>query len=231
MEKNKTGKYLKYAIGEIILVVIGILIALQINNWNSNRLEKRSETQILTELKTGLERDLELVRAEQEKVNSAIEKIIRLQDLMNDPQHAYDQSLDTLFGAVYGIRTLRLNSAYYEDLKSSGLALIKNKGIRLEVVQLFENNYASIQSLLINEQSVNQVNRPYYLTNFHDLKFATSATPNNYRSVWTDSYYHNIVDYRLITLESNQVGQYARVIPAMKKLIEAINRYIEPDKT
>ena len=37
MEKNKTGKYLKYAIGEIVLVVIGILIALQINNWNENR--------------------------------------------------------------------------------------------------------------------------------------------------------------------------------------------------
>ena len=37
MEKNKTGKYFKYAIGEIVLVVIGILIALQINNWNEQR--------------------------------------------------------------------------------------------------------------------------------------------------------------------------------------------------
>jgi len=37
MGKNKTGKYLKYAIGEIILVVIGILIALQINNWNESK--------------------------------------------------------------------------------------------------------------------------------------------------------------------------------------------------
>jgi len=37
MEKNKTGKYFKYAIGEIVLVVIGILIALSINNWNENR--------------------------------------------------------------------------------------------------------------------------------------------------------------------------------------------------
>ena len=43
MEKNKTGKYLKYAIGEIVLVVIGILIALSINNWNSKRIEKREE--------------------------------------------------------------------------------------------------------------------------------------------------------------------------------------------
>ena len=38
MEKNKTAKYFKYAIGEIILVVIGILIALSINNWNEGHL-------------------------------------------------------------------------------------------------------------------------------------------------------------------------------------------------
>jgi hypothetical protein len=37
MEKNETGKYLKYAIGEIILVVIGILVALQINTWNEQK--------------------------------------------------------------------------------------------------------------------------------------------------------------------------------------------------
>jgi hypothetical protein len=42
--ENKTGKYLKYAIGEIILVVIGILIALQINNWNENqKLETKTQ--------------------------------------------------------------------------------------------------------------------------------------------------------------------------------------------
>ena len=39
--KNESSKYLKYAIGEILLVVIGILIALQINNWNEKRIEKR----------------------------------------------------------------------------------------------------------------------------------------------------------------------------------------------
>ena len=47
MEKNKTGKYLKYAIGEIILVVIGILIALSINNWNDNRKNRISERELL----------------------------------------------------------------------------------------------------------------------------------------------------------------------------------------
>ncbi|WP_223032874.1 DUF6090 family protein [Hanstruepera marina] len=50
IEENKTSKYLKYAIGEIILVVIGILIALQINNWNNNRLEKQTEINQIKQL-------------------------------------------------------------------------------------------------------------------------------------------------------------------------------------
>ena len=50
MEKNKSGKYLKYAIGEIVLVVIGILIALQINNWNENQKLKKEETKLLNAL-------------------------------------------------------------------------------------------------------------------------------------------------------------------------------------
>jgi len=45
--ENKTGKYLKYAISEIILVVIGILIALQINNWNEGRKNAANEAYIL----------------------------------------------------------------------------------------------------------------------------------------------------------------------------------------
>ena len=57
MEKNKTGKYLKYAVGEIILVVIGILIALQINNWNENRKSKIMSNELYTNLLTSLEQD------------------------------------------------------------------------------------------------------------------------------------------------------------------------------
>jgi hypothetical protein len=48
--KNKTGKYFKYAIGEIVLIVIGILIALSINNWNENRKEKRNLIQVYRQI-------------------------------------------------------------------------------------------------------------------------------------------------------------------------------------
>ena len=54
MEKNKTGKYLKYAIGEIVLVVIGILIALSINNWNDERKMRIVELDILRGIKQNI---------------------------------------------------------------------------------------------------------------------------------------------------------------------------------
>ena len=47
MEQNKTGKYLKYAVGEIVLVVVGILIALQINTWNETKKSNIKFNQLL----------------------------------------------------------------------------------------------------------------------------------------------------------------------------------------
>lgn len=57
MEKNNTGKYLKYAIGEIVLVVVGILFALQINDWNENRKERKQELIILENILEDLKKD------------------------------------------------------------------------------------------------------------------------------------------------------------------------------
>jgi|GEM_PF-6295601 len=225
LSERKFSNYLLYAVGEIVLVIIGILIALAISDWNSSRLEKVSEMQTLAELRKGLMMDLEVIQQEQKKINQAIVKIDRLQQLMLDQDQSYFPSLDSLFGAVYGVRSLRLNAAFYEDLKVAGLSSIKDDKIRLQIVQLFENNYQFIAGLQNNETSINQVNRPYYLTHFHSISFYQSATPNDFKTVWNDTYYHNIVDYRLITLQTNQVQQYALIIPFIEELIVAIEDY------
>ncbi|MGB5481605.1 MAG: DUF6090 family protein, partial [Eudoraea sp.] len=52
--ENKTGKYFKYAIGEIVLVVIGILIALQINNWNESSKQRIEEVRLLEKVSIDL---------------------------------------------------------------------------------------------------------------------------------------------------------------------------------
>src|SRR5210317_265501 len=74
MEQNKTGKYLKYAIGEIVLVMVGILLALQINNWNEGQKIIKWEHRFLTDLKSELENNLiqlERIDKNQKLVGSA----------------------------------------------------------------------------------------------------------------------------------------------------------------
>jgi len=72
MEKNKTGKYLKYAIGEIILVVIGILIALQINNWNESRKENILAKNYYNRLLSDLKADKEYANRYISRVDSSL---------------------------------------------------------------------------------------------------------------------------------------------------------------
>ena len=61
LSENKTGKYLKYAIGEIVLVVIGILIALSINNWNENKKTNANIKNLLVALTNDLKQDTLLI--------------------------------------------------------------------------------------------------------------------------------------------------------------------------
>ena len=58
LSENKISKYVLYAIGEIFLVVIGILIALQINNWNETRKEQNLELALLQEMQENLKADI-----------------------------------------------------------------------------------------------------------------------------------------------------------------------------
>ena len=83
ISENKMGKYFKYAIGEILLVVIGILIALQINNWNER---KKSTSQLraqLVAIQNDINSDLNLFGQRKEVLKSAAASGDRLWVLIN----------------------------------------------------------------------------------------------------------------------------------------------------
>lgn len=226
IEEDNVRKYLLYAIGEIILVVIGILIALQINNWNNNQIEKEAEIKTLIELRKGILMDADLMQNSLNTITSQIEKMKAFKMLLNNEQYSYDKGLDTLFGSVYGVRAIRVNKAFYEDLKASSLKLIKDDAIRLKIVNLFEDNYVLLDKIFEMEIHINDITRPYYLKNFHNIDFHDTATPNNYREIWTDKYYHNVVHYRIINLESNHISTYNQTIPKINELANLIENYL-----
>ena len=136
--ENNTGKYFKYALGEIILVVIGILIALQINNWNENRKAKAREVEILKDFKKELQFDIHQIDSiymQYGRVKTAINQVLK--HLEEDLP--YSDSLDYyLFDTALVYDAGGLTDGTYETLKSTGFDLITNKEIRDLIILVYE---------------------------------------------------------------------------------------------
>ena len=143
MSENKTGKYLKYAIGEIILVVIGILIALQINNWNENRKDRKLEKEFLIGLQETLNRDLERNLYSQKINQEALNSMIFLTEHL-EYKRPYNDSLKYHFGAMSQFQFWDLSESVFESLKAKGLDLISNKNLRDSLALAYGNHNKSI---------------------------------------------------------------------------------------
>jgi len=158
--ENKFTKYLFYALGEIILVVIGILIALQINNWNNRRIEKEEEKKSYRNIKRQIEDDRkELTDAK--AINNYFSatykhanKIIRAQDFTKS------DSLALIAMGLSQYSDFNSSGNIYETLVNSGnIKLLKNDGItsliqQLETTYIYANKLETIHwEIIINELS------------------------------------------------------------------------------
>ena len=165
MSENKTGIYLKYAIGEIVLVVIGILIALQINNWNENRKAKEKEVKLLIELKDDLlETKIDLLtdieKAKQILVttNTVYKAIIEDQISETTPF-----KLSTSYFLETAILFPKLSA--YEAIQSEGITIISNDNLRKKITNFYQlhlKRVAAAEAYL--EDLNNKVLKPYLNT-------------------------------------------------------------------
>ena len=136
--ENKTSKYLKYAIGEIILVVIGILIALQINNWNESKNDLIYQNKILNEILTSLKRDSLFTENIKTRVlirDAAIANLLSF--LKSGAVETDSYFIENLKEANTGIK-ISFDNGAYEALKSKGLEYIRNETLRSQIVNIYE---------------------------------------------------------------------------------------------
>ena len=140
LDEGKLKRYLIYAFGEILLVVIGILIALQVKNLNENRKIRTVEVQILKDLIIGIEDDIESINYNIDKHSEAINSCKVLLDIFSE-NIGYDDSLSSHFAAIHYYTQFMSNIGSYESLKSKGYKTISNKELRFEIINLYEKWY------------------------------------------------------------------------------------------
>jgi hypothetical protein len=162
--ENKTGKYFKYAIGEIILVVIGILIALQINTWNNSNIDRQKEKEYLISLLKDVELQTTLVNGQinhENKMRLNCEKA-----LINLNSTAINQDSLNYYLAGITRKTFVINNPTFQELKSSGnILLIRNNKLRNEILSFYQ--YLEYSDLVIktsNDKTISEF-REFLLQN------------------------------------------------------------------
>jgi uncharacterized protein DUF6090 len=183
MKAGKTGRYLKYAIGEIVLVVVGILIALSINNWNEDSKNKSLETDYLNRIIQDLDNDLAAFEETIIMAKSRNERVLFLQQAFKNPDLATDSSDYFVESIIYAGFTFGATISHhtFDELKSSGrLVLINNKDLRLALAKYYstvldrqwnylredvQNKYRDYSAGVLNSEDYILVLKNSYLTN------------------------------------------------------------------
>ena len=241
MKENKMGKpalpagrYLKYAIGEIMLVVIGILIALQINNWNESRKERVLEKKVLIELKKSLENNCnEMVQDSLRRVNWNRSSDIII-SILNDKTD-YNDSLNIHFhNARLPGTNLSLSTAGYENLKNVGFHIISSDDLRNSIVELFEISQKNLleemeyfESFQTNRQI--QIDRlfSYEENKFEsDNPFSVPLSPHNYNTLADDTVYLAMI--KSVKVQRNIIGtMLIRNLKESQKVLKMIDTELE----
>lgn len=230
LEKGKTATYLKYAIGEIVLVVIGILIALQINNWNETRKIRISEHEILKNLKSELIiNKIELERIYNLHLNYFSSGIALLKLFNTDVSAIPVNKLDSIFAQFEMLDSFEASDGYIKSLLASGkVDYIQNSDVkafigsfdgqvidateeRIPMLRLFEDRlYPLIDG------KINVSNRILNVANYSNLP----------KGSYTSSYIWFFENREIEDIVSNIMAWRTDLMDDEKTLLDNINQMI-----
>ena len=244
--ENKVMAYLRYAIGEILLVVIGILIALQVNNWNENRKEHLIEIKYLKNLKHDLQSDsTDLVYYKNIRVGqaNAARELIELAKTKNVSDVF---KLDSLYTTVALWWEFVPNNNTFEELRSSGnLKLLRNDSIKNLLLDLnkenedlvssrnhmrreYENYLYDQKNSLVNFLDVNDPERikniiDWYYPNKESVKKNTEKIKEQYRLLFNDTLFINglaLTAGNLLWLIKDDYNKMQEIVNKLIKLMD-----------
>jgi hypothetical protein len=215
LNEGKTTKYFKYAIGEIVLVVIGILIALQINNWNEKRKANIFEQEILLLIDHNLEIDSQSIALELNKTKQAVQLTNRLLEKVT--QKEYTDSLNFWMAKIISFERFKSHSSAFEVLKAKGIENISDKKLQAELITYYDENLFKLyESLLDVEDAFNSDWVPLIKSDFSDFNWKKYCTPTNAQVFFEKT--STIMQFKLYN--DNRSGQIGHMETALNKIAE-----------
>jgi len=211
VSENRLSKYLLYAAGEIILVVVGILLALQINNWNEQSRIRAFEKAILNEIGASLLQDKQKLLENEKEINEAVRAI----DMLLDTGEKDRETIARLLGKVVRFNRFLPRTSAFEVLKSKDLTVISDVNLRQDIVEYYDEIAMTvIEGLADVELEFTQEWYPVLRREFIEFKFEQYAMPKKPQAFITDL--SNVVFLRLA--QDNRRGSGNQIANAIKKI-------------
>lgn len=230
LTENRAGRYLLYALGEIILIVLGILIALYLNNINAEYQAREVELQLLKELKSNLQSNLDILERTRQTETEYLSYNEMILNYMDD-RKPYDEGLDKAFAVYFWTVSSNPVKGGYDFLKSKGIDLISNDSLRNQISYVFENEFSILKSE--NEVWANNLQQnisyPYHVKHFRryytreaDGDETERARPFDYESLLDDSEFKSL-NAEIISNRKWNIQSIETLISEIQDLVDQID--------
>jgi hypothetical protein len=227
LSESKFSKYLLYALGEIVLVVIGIMIALQINTWNETRKLHKEELKILTNIKIDLKQTLKELEAAHEFHKLTIEEFNKIV-AYNKNNRAYTEDLDFAFGLLPHFYSAAVTNSSYKSLQTIGIGIIENDSLRDKIVNIYDVVLADLLVYHDDESLLSSaIVMPLFAKNFRYTDSAVyKAKPNDYDQLMANEEFLNVLSIIQRTRKRG-LERYDFYLDELKKTIESIKEELD----
>lgn len=220
-------KYIKYAVGEIFLVTIGIFLAIQANKWKENKAQDKLEVKLLKEVQRGIIND-------QQDVNSTLNHKVGLKEMYRSQKkciqlikdNELDISIDSLtyyFSLSFKSTTFEITTAPFDALKEFGLNNLSNDSLKVEMQALYDVDYPLYRSVLNFYNDLLDLAFVKGENYFEDWSlFGKKMRPYNIKTLKKDRpFLFSLARLRSVTLISIEVSQ--RLYKKQSKILEMHN--------
>ena len=222
LAENRLRNYSLYAIGEILLVVIGILIALQINTWNEDRKSRSQEASLLVKLADDIASNQQQIQQTMAYDSSSLQAIEELFRLL-EQDRPYTDSVPVLLRRAVSSWPPLLTSSTMETIRAKGVDIIQSDSIRQQVLNLYDVGYDALERMYELDERSADVELRYWLQHFRlDNQ---GFTPNNYAAIRQDPQLLNILSLRRY-MRSNALFFKSNVVDRSERLLGAIEGYL-----
>ena len=229
----------RYAVGELLLIVVGVSIALAFSSWWEYRQARDDEAKILLQFEQTIGDDIKRLQAVISSFEVYDEGIVNLINLLRQ-RAPYTPDMDKLFGSCVGWNQQTLNRGPYEVLKAKGFDLISNETLRMKLVDYYETHNTALELTSDENRVYNRdVVLPYYDKNFLQFRDLSSTSlpcsetgscygrqrpvkPINYDALAADPYFINICLTKLDNMANWALPSYRSASTVAEALLADI---------